>query len=156
MAEVSHLDIVRIIERLHRRSLDLMRADLVKAGTTDLSPSQVMMLFTIGTDDLPVRELIIRGYYLGSNASYSIKRLDEAGYIIRTTSERDRRSVLVRLSEKGVDLCNAIRKIDRTYHQLATRSEEEKRDLEVTFQTLKRLEKIWSHAVHDNGMPTAE
>jgi DNA-binding MarR family transcriptional regulator len=143
----THLDIVRVVERLHRRSLDLMRTDLVKAGIIDLSPSQVMMLFTIGTADLSVRELIERGYYLGSNASYILKRLVEGEYIVRTTSERDRRSARVRLSEKGIALCETIKRIDRTYHQLVTRSEEETRDLEITFQTLMRLEKAWSNAV---------
>src|SRR5690349_1745557 len=70
---VTHIEIVRVIERLHRRSLDLIRADLIHAGIDDLSPSQVMMLFTIGSGELSVRDLIERGYYLGSNASYSLK-----------------------------------------------------------------------------------
>src|SRR5215208_3803470 len=77
-AGVTHIEIVRVIERLHRRSLDLVRADLIEAGIDDLSPSQVMMLFTIGSSELSVRDLIERGYYLGSNASYSLKRLVEA------------------------------------------------------------------------------
>jgi DNA-binding MarR family transcriptional regulator len=148
----THLDIVRVIERLHRRSLDLMRTDLIKAGITDLSPSQVMMLFTIGMADLSVRELIERGYYLGSNASYILKRLVEGEYIIRTTSERDRRSARVRLSEKGIALCETIKRIDRVYHQLVTRSEEEARELAITFQTLMRLEKAWSNAVRYGGV----
>jgi DNA-binding MarR family transcriptional regulator len=153
---VTHLDIVRVIERLHRRSLDLVRTDLIKAGITDLSPSQVMMLFTIGTADLSVRELIERGYYLGSNASYILKRLVEGEYIVRTTSERDRRSARVRLSEKGIALCETIRRIDRMYHRLVSRSEDEIRDLEITFQTLMRLEKAWSNAVRYGGVVTDE
>jgi DNA-binding MarR family transcriptional regulator len=153
---VTHLDVLRVVERLHRRSLDLMRTDLIKAGITDLSPSQVMMLFTIGTADLSVRELIERGYYLGSNASYILKRLVEGEYIVRTTSERDRRSARVRLSEKGLALCETIRQIDRTYHQLVTRTESEARDLEITFQTLMRLEKTWSHAVRYGGVLNEE
>ncbi|WP_407666827.1 winged helix DNA-binding protein [Microvirga roseola] len=77
-----------------------------------------------------MRELIERGYYLGSNASYILRRLAEGEYIVRTTSEWDRRSARVRLSEKGVGLCETIRQIDRTYHQLVTRSAEEAQDLE--------------------------
>jgi DNA-binding MarR family transcriptional regulator len=153
---ITHLDIVRVVERLHRRSLDLMRTDLIKAGITDLSPSQVMMLFTIGSADLSVRELIERGYYLGSNASYILKRLVEGEYIVRMTSERDRRSARVRLSEKGLALCETIRQIDRTYHRLVTRSEDESRDLEITFQTLMRLEKTWSNALRYGRVMTDE
>jgi DNA-binding MarR family transcriptional regulator len=155
-ASVAHLDIVRVIERLHRRSLDLIRADLLEAGIDDLSPSQVMMLFTIGSGELSVRDLIERGYYLGSNASYSLKRLVEAEYVIRTASERDRRSARIRLSEKGRQLCDMIKHIDRTYHQLVTRDGEEARELEITFQTLRRLEQAWSNAVRYRGIRPGE
>ena len=153
---ITHIEIVRVIERLHRRSLDLIRADLIRAGVDDLSPSQVMMLLTIGRSELSVRDLIERGYYLGSNASYSLKRLVEAEYVIRTASERDRRSARIRLSEKGQKLCDMIKTIDRTYHRLVTRNEEEIRELESTFRTLKRLEEAWSNAVRYRGLPTDE
>jgi DNA-binding MarR family transcriptional regulator len=155
-AGVTHIEIVRAIERLHRRSLDLVRADLIRAGVDDLSPSQVMMLFTIGTGELSVRDLIERGYYLGSNASYSLKRLVEAEYIVRTASERDRRSARIRLSEKGRRLCEMIKQIDKSYHQIIARSEEETRDLEITFRTLKRLEQTWSNALRYREIPAEE
>ncbi|MEZ0168729.1 MarR family transcriptional regulator [Microvirga sp. TS319] len=149
---ITHIEIVRVIERLHRRSLDLIRADLLQAGIDELSPSQVMMLFTIGRSELSVRDLIERGYYLGSNASYSLKRLVETAYVIRTASERDRRSARIRLSEKGRQLCDRIRQMDRTYHKLVTRDEDEVRDLEVTFRTLRRFEQVWSNAVRYRGI----
>jgi DNA-binding MarR family transcriptional regulator len=149
---ITHIEIVRVIERLHRRSLDLVRADLIEAGIDDLSPSQVMMLFTIGSSELSVRDLIERGYYLGSNASYSLKRLVEAEYVIRTASERDRRSARIRLSEKGRALCDMIRQNDKTYQQLVARNEAEMRDLETTFRTLKRIEQAWSNAVRYRDM----
>jgi DNA-binding MarR family transcriptional regulator len=155
-AGVTHIEIVRVIERLHRRSLDLVRADLIEAGIDDLSPSQVMMLFTIGSSELSVRDLIERGYYLGSNASYSLKRLVEAEYVIRTASERDRRSARIRLSDKGRELCDMIRRNDKTYHQLVARNEAEMRDLETTFRTLKRIEQAWSNAVRYRGIASDE
>ncbi|MBA1154512.1 winged helix DNA-binding protein [Microvirga mediterraneensis] len=155
-AGISHIEIVRVIERLHRRSLDLVRADLIEAGIDDLSPSQVMMLFTIGSSELSVRDLIERGYYLGSNASYSLKRLVEAEYVIRTASERDRRSARIRLSEKGRALCDMIRRNDKTYQQLVARNEAEMRDLETTFRTLKRIEQTWSNAVRYRDMGADE
>lgn len=153
---ITHIEIVRVIERLHRRSLDLIRADLLQAGIDELSPSQVMMLFTIGSSELSVRDLIERGYYLGSNASYSLKRLVETEYVIRTASERDRRSARIRLSEKGRQLCDMIRQMDRTYHKLVTRDEAEVRDLDVTFRTLKRFEQVWSNAVRYRGLQSDE
>ena len=153
---VTHIEIVRAIERLHRRSLDLLRADLIQVGVDDLSPSQVMMLFTIGPGELSVRDLIERGYYLGSNASYSLKRLVEAEYVIRTASERDRRSARIRLSDKGRRLCETVRQIDRRYQQLVAQNEDEVRELETTFRTLKRLEQTWSNVVRYRGATAGE
>jgi DNA-binding MarR family transcriptional regulator len=144
---VTHLDLLRLIERVHRRSLDLFRVDLSRLGIDDLSPSQVMVLFTIGPDDLSVRDLIDRGYYLGSNASYNLKRLVETGYVDRTASQRDRRSARIRLSEKGRTLCEKIRAADESYYRSVARDEEEERDLETTFRTLKRLEQVWSNTL---------
>jgi DNA-binding MarR family transcriptional regulator len=155
-AGISHIEVVRVIERLHRRSLDLVRADLIEAGIDDLSPSQVMMLFTIGSSELSVRDLIERGYYLGSNASYSLKRLVEAEYVIRTASERDRRSARIRLSDKGRELCDMIRRNDKAYQQLVSRDEAEMRDLETTFRTLRRIEQAWSNAVRYRGAASDE
>lgn len=151
MSHVSHLDLLRVVERVHRRYLDLFRLDLGRLGVDELSPSQVMMLFTIGTDELTVRDLIDRGYYLGSNASYNLKRLLETGHIDRTASERDRRSARIRLSEKGRQLCEAVRKMDDSYYRLVARTSEEKRELEIAFKTLQRLEQVWTGALRYGG-----
>ncbi|WP_414473576.1 MarR family transcriptional regulator [Microvirga sp. M2] len=107
-----------------------------------------MMLFTIGAEELTVRDLIERGYYLGSNASYNLKRLVETGYVDRSVSERDRRSARLRLSDKGRRLCEAVRKVDETYHSLVVRSPKEARELDTAIKTLKRLEQAWSTALH--------
>ncbi|MET0430098.1 MAG: MarR family transcriptional regulator [Microvirga sp.] len=144
---VTHLDLVRVVERVHRRYLDLFRLDLGRLGIDDLSPSQVMMLFTIGNDELSVRDLIDRGYYLGSNASYNLKRLVETGYVDRNASERDRRSARIRLSQKGQELCEAVRKLDESYQRLVARTAEEARELEVAFRTLRRLEQAWTSSL---------
>jgi DNA-binding MarR family transcriptional regulator len=144
---VTHLDLLRLLERVHRRSLDLFRVDLTRLGIEDLSPSQVMVLFTIGSDDLSVRDLIDRGYYLGSNASYNLKRLVETGYVDRNASQRDRRSARIRLSEKGRALCEQVRVADEAYYRSVVRDGEEERELETTFRTLKRLEQVWSNTL---------
>jgi DNA-binding MarR family transcriptional regulator len=142
-----HLELVRVVERVYRRYLDLLRNDLTRLGVDDVSPSQVMMLFTIGTDDLSVRDLIDRGHYLGSNASYNLKRLVECGYVERSASPRDRRAARIRLSERGRNLCDLIRKIDETYHRLIVRDEAQSREFGVAFHMLRRLEHVWTNAV---------
>ena len=146
-ATVQHLDLARDVERVHRRYLDLLRAEMTKLGVDDVSPAQVLMLFTIGGDELSVRDLLDRGNYLGSNASYNLKRLWEAGYIVREASSRDRRSARIRLAPKGHSLCETIRAIDRNYQQLMVRNIEEQRDLETTVRTLRRVEVLFITAM---------
>lgn len=137
---VRHLDLAREVERVHRRYLDLLRAELTSLGIDDVSPAQVLMLFTIGTDELSVRDLLERGNYLGSNASYNLKRLLEAAYIERQASSRDRRSARIRLAARGHELCTKIREIDQSYQQLMVRDADQLRDLETTVRTLRRVE----------------
>jgi DNA-binding MarR family transcriptional regulator len=137
---VRHLDLAREVERVHRRYLDLLRAELNRIGIDDVSPAQVLMMFTIGADELSVRDLLERGNYLGSNASYNLKRLLEANYIERQASSRDRRSARIRLAKRGHDLCAKIREIDQSYQQLMVRDAAQLRDMETTVRTLRRVE----------------
>lgn len=137
---LQHLDLARYVERVHRRYLDLLRAEMVRLAIDDVSPVQVLMMFTIGDGELTVRDLLERGNYLGSNASYNLKRLWEAGYIVRESSSRDRRSAYISLTDKGHRLCETIRTVDRGYQDLLVRNAEEQRDLETTIRTLRRVE----------------
>jgi DNA-binding MarR family transcriptional regulator len=152
---VQHLDLARYVERSHRRYLDLLRAEMVRLGIDDVSPAQVLMMFTIGEGELTVRDLLERGNYLGSNASYNLKRLCEEGYIVRESSSRDRRSAYISLTDKGHSLCETIRAVDRSYQDILVRNAEEQRDLEATIRTLRRVEIMFITAMRygDIGRP---
>ncbi|MGA0562230.1 MarR family transcriptional regulator [Ancylobacter sp. VNQ12] len=141
---VTHLEIARLIERAHRRFLDLLRIELARLGTDDISPSQVMLLFTIGNDELSVRDLLERGHYLGSNASYNLKQLVDAGYVHRSASLRDRRSARLRLTSKAQHLCDSIRSMHDNVHRNGGREESEAYELGITYTVLRRLEILWT------------
>jgi len=141
---VDHFELVRIIERMYRRYLDRLRVDLIRIGADDISPSHAMLLFTIGDDDLSVRDLMDRGHYLGSNASYSLKQLVQSGYVDRSASPRDRRSARIRLTDKGKRLCEAIKSADEINQNLIVRNERDLSALEETLRMLRRLEVLWA------------
>jgi len=143
-SHVNHFDLVRIIERMYRRYLDRMRIDLIRIGADDISPPHAMLLFTIGHDDLSVRDLMDRGHYIGSNASYSLKQLVQSGYVDRTASARDRRSARIRLTEKGKTLCRAIKAADEANQEHVVQSEKDLQALEETFAMLRKLEVLWA------------
>jgi DNA-binding MarR family transcriptional regulator len=96
-----YLRSLRLVERLHRQLLDVIKDELDRQGRTDVNSVQALLLFNIGDDELTAGELRTRGHYLGSNVSYNLKKLVEAGYIRHQRSDSDRRSVRVRLTPQG-------------------------------------------------------
>ena len=144
-------DLPRLIERMHRRYLDVIRIELNRRGFKDISPVQAMMLGTIGNEEISVRDLIERGYYLGSNASYNLKNLVDGGYINRTSSMRDRRSALLTLSSKGKEILDAMAKLNAHMAEGIVRPEGEGHDLESAYNTLRRLERRWTDSIHAEG-----
>lgn len=146
-------ELIRMVERMHRRFLDLVRVEVGRLGADDISPTQAVMLMALGRDELSVRGLVERGYYLGSNASYNLKHLIEAGYVDRTTSQRDRRVARLRLSAKGIGLVDHLRRWEEDQAESLASDGTSPRDLEQTYRTLRRVERTWTdlmrYAVHD-------
>ncbi len=61
MTNTAYYESIQLIERLHRHFLDVLKVELDKKGIQDINNVQSMILFNIGTDDLTVGELTIRG-----------------------------------------------------------------------------------------------
>ena len=79
--EGEYLQALRLIERLHRLLLDVIKDEFDRSGGTELNPVQALLLHNIGDSELTAGELKTRGYYLGSNVSYNLKKLVDMGYI---------------------------------------------------------------------------
>jgi DNA-binding MarR family transcriptional regulator len=142
-------DLPRLIERMHRRYLDVVRIELTQHGFFDISPVQAVMLGTIGgpsgNEEISVRDLIERGYYLGSNASYNLKSLVDGGYVERQASLRDRRSARLKLSPKGRDILNLLTKLNLGVAENLIAGESN--ELDVTYQTLRHFERRWTEMI---------
>ncbi len=143
---VSYFELARMMERASRRFTGLLRAELTKLGVDDIGPAQAMVLLAIGDAEVSVAELLDRGHYVGSNVSYYLKQLGDGEYIDRAASQRDRRSARIRLSEKGRQLCESLRKAAGAYERVLSHGEQDRRNLETAFQTLHRLELVWGNA----------
>jgi len=99
---------ILFIERLHRRFLDVIKAELERLNIDDINNVQTLILYNISEDKMTISELANRGYYLGSNVSYNIKKLVECDYLLQERSVHDKRAVKIRLSDKGLALCKKI------------------------------------------------
>src|SRR3712207_846667 len=78
---VVYLEALQLIERLHRRLLDVIKDEFDRKGRSDINSVQALLLYNIGDGELTASELRKRGYYLGSNVSYNLKKLVDLGYI---------------------------------------------------------------------------
>src|SRR5579884_3322714 len=114
----AYLEVISLVERLHRHFLEVVKLELDGLGIHDINNVQGMMLFNIGDAEMSVGELTLRGCYLGSNVSYNVKKLVENGYLEQHRSVHDRRSIHVRLSEKGRKLCEMLGEMHRRHTEM--------------------------------------
>ena len=144
----AYLDTIALIERLHRECLEVIKADLDRQGIRDLNNVQAMILFNIGSDVLSVGELTNRGYYLGSNVSYNVKKMVEAGYLIQERSSHDRRSIRLKVSDKGLALCDRIAEMFERHNELLAKRHLNSERVAIANATLRDLERLWTEALH--------
>lgn len=146
--EGEYLEALRLIERLHRLLLDVIKDEFDRNGGCDLNPVQALLLHNLGDEELTAGELKTRGYYLGSNVSYNLKKLVELGYIHYKRSDHDRRSVRVRLTSKGEAICETVRRLyRRQLRSLGSVGEVGFDDLQDLNRVLMRLERFWSDQI---------
>ena len=140
-----------LIERLHRQFLDVLRSELDRAGVDDINNVQGLILFNIGSDELTVGELTARGYYLGTNVTYNLKKLVENGYVEQERSPRDRRSVRVRLSDKGKHLAEQLQVVFSAHAKALVDGVMPVEELQALNKTLQTLEQFWTRAASHPG-----
>jgi len=143
-----YLESLRLVERLHRRLLDVIKDEFDRTGRTDVNSVQALLLFNIGDAELTAGELRTRGYYLGSNVSYNLKKLVDMGYILHQRSRMDRRSVRVSLTPKGREVADIV---DRLYARHIQSIEQVggigRGEFKTLNKSLQRLERFWTDQI---------
>ncbi len=141
-----YLETIGLIERLHRHFLEIVKLELDGLGIHDINNVQGLILYNIGDAQMTVGELTLRGCYLGSNVSYNVKKMVENGYLVQERSEHDRRSIHVRLSEKGKRLRDELSNMHERHLVMLNETSLKAEDLQVAGVALKRLERFWTRA----------
>ncbi len=142
------LESLRLIERLHRRMLDILKLRLDETGRTDINSVQALLLYNIGEHEMTAGELRTRGYYLGSNVSYNLKKLVEMGYIVHERSEHDRRAVRIRLSDKGSEVSTLISALyDEQLGALVKSDLLDEEGIKDMRNSLRNLERFWADQI---------
>jgi DNA-binding MarR family transcriptional regulator len=135
-------EVISLIERLHRNFLEVVKLELEGLGIHDINNVQGMMLYNIGDAEMTVGELTLRGCYLGSNVSYNVKKMVENGYLTQQRSLHDRRSVRVRLTEKGMQLRDRVSVMHQRHQEMLSQTALRMDDLQSVGITLRRLERF--------------
>ena len=144
-----YTDAIMLIERLHRRFLDVVKTELDRLKIDDVNNVQTLILYNISGEQLTIGELTNRGYYLGSNVSYNVKKLVENGYLVQERAPHDKRSTRIKLSEKGLALC---KRIDELYGRNIDSLGKEMNETSLVGlnQTLLQLEKFWTDYINNS------
>jgi len=143
-----YLELTRMIERLHRRFIDVLKTELTRLGVRDLNGVQALLLTNIGEEEIAIKDLVERGYYLGSNVSYNIRKLTDLGYMEQERSVHDRRSVTIRLTPKALAVVDAMRALQTNNADALSKRGAGPEDVQKICDKLTALERTWSDYIH--------
>jgi DNA-binding MarR family transcriptional regulator len=145
--EHGYTEAISLVERAHRHFLEIVKLELDTLGLHDINNVQGLILFNIGEAEMTIGELSLRGCYLGSNVSYNVKKLGENGYLAQERSMHDRRSIHVRLTEKGLKLRGQLVSMHQRHIAMLDRTAITEQELQATTETLRQLERFWFRAL---------
>jgi DNA-binding MarR family transcriptional regulator len=143
-----YLRTLALVERSHRRLLDVIKEECERRGRTDINPVQALIVYNIGDQQLRAGELRTRGYYLGSNATYNLKKLVEIGLLEQQRSRMDRRSVHIKLTAKGREVCAIVEALCLKHASTVEQGGGVNADELATLnKLLYRLERFWTDQI---------
>jgi DNA-binding MarR family transcriptional regulator len=143
-----YLESLSLVERLHRLLLDVIKDEFERVGVLDINAVQALLLFNIGDHEVTAGELKSRGYYQGSNVSYNLKKLVEMGYMHHQRCEIDRRSVRVRLTDRGRDVREVVTGLFRRHADtLQEKGVLGPDGIDQVNHSLKRMERFWTDQI---------
>ncbi len=145
---MSYLDALSLVERLHRLLLDVIKDEFERVGVLQINAVQALLLFNIGDNEVTAGELKTRGYYQGSNVSYNLKKLVEAGYMHHQRCQIDRRAVRVKLTDKGQEIRSLVEGLFARHAEgLEAKGVLGPEGLDDITHALRRVERYWSDQI---------
>ncbi len=143
-----YLETLAMVERLHRLLLDVIKDEFERVGVLEINAVQALLLFNIGDNEVTAGELKSRGYYQGSNVSYNLKKLVDMEFMHHQRCEIDRRSVRVRLTEKGRKIRDVVGELfARHADGLEEKGVLGNDGIEEINSSLRRMERYWTDQI---------
>ena len=144
----SFLKSLSLLEQAHRRLHDVVKDDLERGGERSLTGVQALLIYEIGEGEAAASVLRARGAFAGTSLSYNVKKLQEGGYLVQTRSEDDKRTVTLRLTDRGLKVRQRVEKLfDKQAGALEPTASVRPDDLTQLNKTMSRLERFWSDQI---------
>ena len=94
-----------LIAKIHQLSNRIFSRILKQANLDDLNPAQGRIMFVLWQkDNISINELAKKTMLSKSALTSMLDRLENAGFIERDPSEKDRREILLKLTEQNKNL----------------------------------------------------
>jgi len=136
------------IERLHRMLLDVIKDEFERLKVHDVTGPQALLMYNVADKEVTIGELKARGYYLGSNASYTLKKLVDGGYVVNERCSIDRRVTRIKLTEKGVSVVEIIGDLwSRHAESFNEQGPLDVADLQSMENSMRSLERFWADRI---------
>lgn len=137
-----------LLEQAHRRLHDVVKDSLERNGERHLTGVQALLLYEIGEGETPASTLRARGAFAGTSLSYNMKKLQDGGYLVQTRSNADKRTVHLKLTERGLKVRDSVQALfDRQASALEPTASVRPDDLTQLNKTVSRLERFWSDQI---------
>lgn len=144
----SFLKSLSLLEQAHRRLHDVVKDDLERSGERNLTGVQALLIYEIGEEETPASVLRARGAFAGTSLSYNVKKLQEGGYLTQSRSKADKRTVHLKLTERGLKVRDQVANLfDKQAGALEPTASVRHDDLDQLNKTVSRLERFWSDQI---------
>lgn len=135
-------DTVGLLEKAHRVLMDTVKDELVRLRIDSLNPTQAIILYRIGDKSVPVGDLTSGWVYNGTNPTYNLKHLKQAGYVTTSRCRHDLRIIRVTLSEQGKDIARTISQLfERQSRLFMERTSSSVEEINQTVETMHNIER---------------
>lgn len=120
-----------------------LKKELEQEGINNVTPVQLLVIKNIGIDGQTIGSATNYGYYIGTNSNYNIKSLIKEGYVYKTKHPHDERSVILHLTEAGIELLDIIDCAFVTQDRLLLDAGLDAKDMKTTIKTIDKIEKLF-------------
>jgi DNA-binding MarR family transcriptional regulator len=139
-----YCELTAMLDRLHRRYLDVVRMELEEIGVRDVNPSQALLLTMLNEGDVPLRDIMQRGGYTSSTATYMIKKLVDHGYLEQARAPHDRRTMRLRLTRSGARIADHLRQLNSRHADFVGSEDGLSAKIADTTTTLRHIDRVWT------------